>query len=81
MKRLLSITTVLLLVGCTNPESATSTLKANGFTNINITGYNFTGCGKDDFYHTGFVAKTPIGVSASGTVCAGVFKGNTIRFD
>lgn len=59
MKNFLCILVVifaLFLVGCTDPENATKTLKSQGYKQIVITGYDFFGCGKDDLYHTGFVA-------------------------
>jgi hypothetical protein len=57
-------------------------LEENGYTNIQITGYNWAACGQDDTYHTGFVATAPSGRQVTGTVCAGVFfKNSTIRFE
>ena len=70
----------LMLTGCVNAEKATSLLEAEGYENIEITGYNFLECSGDDFYHTGFTA-TKNGRVVEGTVCAGIlFKGSTIRF-
>lgn len=84
MKLKLLIVTVLafLIAGCTKPESARHTLMQAGYTDIQITGYSFFSCGKDDFYQTGFIAKGPTGMRVEGAVCEGFwFKNSTIRFD
>jgi hypothetical protein len=82
MKKIAIILFVLLLAACTDPSVARRVLESNGYTQIEITGYNMFDCSKDDFYHTGFRAKAPGGKVVSGTVCSGLFfKGNTIRFD
>jgi hypothetical protein len=73
---------VVLLAACTQPERATEVLRQQGYTEIQITGYDAFACSKDDTYHTGFTAKSPNGSSVKGVVCAGLmFKGSTIRFD
>lgn len=81
MKKLLLTLTLLALTGCTNADKATSVLHKQGYTDIEITGYDFFACSEDDFYATGFEAKTVTGEHISGTVCSGMFKGNTIRLD
>lgn len=40
------------LVGCTDADNATKILSSSGFTNIEITGYNWFGCSENDFQHT-----------------------------
>jgi hypothetical protein len=78
----LTILAALVLVGCTQPDKAAQLLKAQGYTDIEITGFNFFSCSEDDAYHTGFTAKTVTGATVRGTVCAGMFfKGATIRFE
>lgn len=67
--------------GCTDSDHAQKVLKQQGFTNIKITGYDFFACGRDDIYHTGFVAITRDNTVVKGTVCKGIFKSSTIRFD
>lgn len=68
-------------MSCTNAEEAKRVLEAQGFKNIEITGYNFFGCGKDDTFHTGFIAIGQNGQAVEGTVCSGMFfKGSTVRF-
>jgi hypothetical protein len=70
----------LCFLGCTNSKGAKQLLEDEGFTDITITGYDFLACSKDDFYHTGFIAKKN-GKERRGTVCEGLFfKGSTIRF-
>ena len=71
-----------LAAACTDPQSATRILVANGYTNVETTGYNWFSCGSGDAYHTGFTAYSPNGTQVSGTVCAGLlFKNSTIRFE
>lgn len=68
--------------GFIDKEGATAALRANGFTDISITGRNWFACGNGDFYRTGFSAKNVRGETVYGTVCGGLlFKGNTIRWD
>lgn len=82
MKTILFIAILLALTGCTDPDSSTRILKASGFKDIQITGYNFFACSRDDFYHTGFKAKSFDGQEVSGTVCSGIlFKNHTVRFN
>lgn len=71
----------LFLTGCTNKNDAYNALDDAGFKNIQITGYSFFACSKDDFYHTGFIAINQNGKQVKGTVCSGfLFKNSTIRF-
>ena len=71
----------LVLSGCTSPDNATKALEAYGYTDIQITGYDFFGCdSKDDDFHTGFTA-TENGHKVTGVVCAGLLKGQTIRIE
>jgi hypothetical protein len=83
MRRYLIVLIVLfLLMGCTNNPDAIRILQENGYKEIQMTGYNFFSCSKDDFYHSGFMAKSPNGNSIKGTVCSGIlFKNSTIRFE
>jgi len=83
MKRtiIMAILALGLLTGCTNKEDADRALRAQGFTNIQETGYDFMACSENDFYHTGFTATNSNGKRVSGTVCSGVlFKSATIRY-
>lgn len=70
------------LAACTDPQNATRILREQGYTDIQMTGYNAFACSDDDTYHSGFTAKSPNGTPVKGTVCAGVwFKNSTIRFE
>ena len=83
MKKLIFIAVALLLLSsCTSEPRARKVLEDNGYTNVQITGYRWFMCGKDDTYATGFVATAPVTKKqVSGAVCEGFFKGETIRFD
>lgn len=72
---------VLLLAGCTQSSRAREALEAQGFRDVQITGYRWFGCSKDDTFHTGFTAKAPTGKQVGGVVCSDFFKGATIRYD
>lgn len=85
MKKLTLLTlaavAVLTMSGCTSKNDAERALTAQGFTNIEMTGYDFFSCGKDDFYHTGFKATNVKGQTVTGTVCSGLLiKNATIRY-
>jgi hypothetical protein len=83
MKKLLLVLSVLaLLTGCTNPNKAKNLLDDLGFTDIEITGYRWFACSKEDLYHTGFIARGPSGKRISGTVCDGwILRNATVRYD
>lgn len=82
MKKYLVLLAALLLAACTNPTDATKALDDLGFTEIQIGGYAWFACSKDDFYHTSFTAKNPQGKIVTGTVCSGMwFKNSTVRFN
>ena len=72
---------VVLMTGCTDNEGAERVLRQNGYTDISITGYKPFTCSKDDVFSTGFSAKAPGGQTVTGSVCTGLFKSHTIRFD
>jgi len=88
MKNIKKITTLCVLIaigvfisGCTNRTDAERALKAEGFKDIKITGYDWFSCSEDDFYHTGFEATNHNGLRVKGTVCSGLlFKNATIRY-
>lgn len=81
MKNVLMLILIGLLSACTAPETATRVLESNGYKNISITGYSWFSCGEDDTFSTGFEAVGPTGNSVKGTVCSGLFKGATLRFE
>lgn len=81
MKQLLIIVAILL-TGCTQPERAGRVLLESGYTDIQLQGYDWMNCSKDDTYHDKFTAIGPSGRKVSGVVCSGLmFKGSTIRLD
>ena len=77
---ILGIIAILLLAGCTKPDEAKRVLTNEGYTNIEITGYNLFACSDEDTFKTGFRAKNRNGKIITGTVCSGVLKGSTIRY-
>lgn len=71
-----------LLLSCTNDDATRGTLEAQGYTDIQITGYAPWHCGEDDSTCTGFVAVGPTGMTVRGAVgCSrtGCGKGCTVR--
>jgi hypothetical protein len=72
---------VLLLSGCTDPDRALRTLTEIGYSDIKLGGYGWFACSRGDTFATAFQAAGPSGKLVKGTVCNGLFKGATIRFD
>lgn len=84
MKRIITIPLIaglMILSACSDADNAKRVLSDQGFTEIQTTGYAFFGCSKGDNFHTGFIAKSPVGNTVSGVFCSGWFKGGTIRFN
>jgi hypothetical protein len=82
MKKLFVLCFCLLIVSCTNSKNVSKFLDKEGYTEIEITGYQWFSCSKDDWFHTGFKATNMKGNVVEGTVCEGLlFKGKTIRFE
>ena len=69
---------ILFQTGCTDPESARDALSDEGYTDIEIVGFEVWGCSEDDFYHTGFRARRGDRV-VEGVVCCGIMKDCTVR--
>lgn len=80
MKKLILAAMCAVVFGCTAEDDTRNTLTKAGYSNIEIDGYAFLGCGEDDNFKTKFTATNPNGMRVSGVVCCGVFKGCTIRF-
>lgn len=81
-KTILIVAMALSIAACgTRTESAEALLNQQGYTDVEITGYDMFSCSEDDNFKTGFVATAPNGDRVSGTVCEGLMKGKTIRFD
>lgn len=81
----LGLAILLTLCGCfTQPDSARRILESDGVTNIEILGYQLTGCSQDDSSHTGF-RDVKNGKAVTGVVCGPAWelpwsKGYTIRY-
>lgn len=69
------------VVGCTKPAETRRVLEAQGYQQVEITGWKMFGCSEDDSHHTGFRARGQNGEEVSGVACSGWFKGTTLRFD
>ncbi|EOX5225690.1 hypothetical protein AB3H13_26790 [Escherichia coli] len=76
---MLLILAAFLASGCTDADEATKALVDSGYKDVQIKGYSFTGCSKDDAFHTEFLAKGATGNEVRGVVCSGWLKGSTIR--
>lgn len=78
---------VVILLVCTqflwgiDPIGTTTLLNSQGYTKVEITGYQWFACGEGDLFSTGFNAINSNNHSVSGTVCRGLFKSSTIRFN
>lgn len=81
MKKIFLLLSLLLLVGCTEPDAATNVLRDQGYRDITITGYRPFMKSDDDTFSTGFEATSPNGTRVHGAVTGGGLKGHTIRFD
>lgn len=80
MKKLIFAAVCVMFVGCSAPDRSRDTLVKAGFSNIQLKGYAWMGCGKDDNYSTKFTATNPLGMQVDGVVCCGMMKGCTIRY-
>lgn len=82
MKKVLMLLLLLSLVGCTKPGKTTKLLESQGYTNIQITGYHWTGCSDETKFHTGFKATGKNGIIMTGYTCDGLFfTGMSIHYD
>lgn len=78
--RILIVVACLMLASCTDANGTRKVLTQEGHTQIEIGGYGFFGCGKDDTFATTFSAVNAHGKRVRGVVCSGWMKGRTIRF-
>ena len=78
---LLAVLALLTVAACSDADGARDALTDAGYSDIRTTGHSWTGCGEEDTYSTGFVARSPGGSVVSGVVCAGMGwgKATTIR--
>jgi hypothetical protein len=80
----------IAVAGCagTNPQAAIEMVEDAGYTDVQITGFDYWGCGTglENAYvgnrieMTGFTATAPTGRRVTGTVCKGTWGDYTIRF-
>ena len=71
----------ILLSSCTDPTGATRLLESQGYSEIQTHGYGWFKCSKGDTFSTYFSAVNLNKKGVTGTVCSGIFKGATVRFD
>jgi hypothetical protein len=77
----LTLALAVSTVSCSDPDTARRVLDENGYTDVEIGGYDAFGCAKDDDYTTTFAATSPGGRRVHGVVCSSLWsKGATIRF-
>lgn len=87
MKKLIIIPVLLVLAacqtGCTGDRTEVArVLEEQGYTDIEVGGFDMFGCSKDDNTATKFRAKGPTGRSVKGVVCGSFSfwgKGYTVR--
>lgn len=75
----------LVLAGCSKDsrkESANSTLRGHGFSDIRLAGTPWLSCGKKDSLWISYMfeAKNPHGKQVSGMVCCGAMRGCIVKF-
>lgn len=70
MKKAVLFLFVALMISCTDPQGATRLLEDSGYTNIELTGYDFWAAKKGDLTSTGFKATSTNGRIVSGAVTA-----------
>lgn len=81
MKTLIAILLCsFLLSACSGEVTSETLLSDQGYTNIEIKGFNLLACSEDDVYRYNFTATNPNGKQVKGVVCSAPFKGYTIRF-
>ena len=81
MKALIAIVLcVILLSSCFGASASEILLEEQGYTNVEITGFNLFACSEDDMYRYNFTATNPNGKQVKGVVCSAPLKGSTIRF-
>lgn len=69
MKRtIILITVLMIMMGCTNPKGARTFLEQQGFTSIEIKGFDLLAHGKDDLTTTAFTAIEADGHRVDGAV-------------
>ena len=72
---------VVFVLGRPSDEDIHRVLSGAGYTQVELTGFKFLGCAKEDSYRIGFLAIGSDGKPVSGLVCSTPFKGHTVRVD
>ena len=81
MKTLIAIVLcAILLSSCSGASTSEILLEEQGYTNVEITGFNLFACSEDDLYRYNFTATNSNGKQVKGVVCSAPLKGSTIRF-
>jgi hypothetical protein len=76
-----SVASVTMVAGCeVTPSEAHRVLRAQGFEEIELTGYAAFACSDGDSFSTSFRARNARGWRVDGVVCCGLFKACTVRF-
>ena len=70
----------VLLSSCSGVSTSEILLEEQGYTNVEIKGFNPFACSQDDFYRYNFTATNQNGKQVKGVVCSAPLKGSTIRF-
>ncbi len=83
---LLVVLTISLFIGyqctATRRNDAGEVLRAQGYTNVELLGYEPLHCGQHDTVQQGFRAIGPTGVPTRGVVCCGaLLKACTVRLE
>lgn len=65
---LITLFASFILVSCSDPVGAERALKEQGYTNIQITGFDWRAKGEDDITATGFIATSATGTRVKGAV-------------
>lgn len=69
-----------LIGSMSNKDKIKIFLGNQGFSQIEMTGFEFFSCSRGDLFKDGFKAVNQQGHEVKGVVCQGIFKGKTIRF-
>lgn len=70
----------LFTIACTqDPNDVQRILRAEGVSQVALTGYDPWSCSDSDSFSTGFTG-VKNGVRVAGVVCGGFMKANTVRY-
>jgi hypothetical protein len=70
-----------IIMASDSEDGAKRALEAHGFVEIQLTGYRWIGCNRDENYRMGFQAKDAKGKPVTGVVCRGLLTGGSVRID